>query len=255
MPLTRFSHVQNRARRSCDGESGTETQEGFLYLAGISDLFTRTAVGWSMADSLHSQIGLDALEMAAPAAADRPRRRSFRPVHQPALQAAAAGGRRGALGGQPLRRSRQRARRELLVDARPRDALWQDLPHPSRARMSLFECIEGWFNSHRRHSSLGMLSQAEFERRWRAQLAQTFKRSDGAIPSGQAVDGSEFAEAVRLLFPKESRIPRIRRSGSGVGQLNGWPAHHDNAVDVGGLQRIAATSAVTSTDTGAMLTK
>ena len=40
------------------------------------------------------------------------------------------------------------------------------------ARMALFEYIEGWFNSHRRHSSLGMISPAEFERRWRAQLAQ-----------------------------------------------------------------------------------
>ena len=37
------------------------------------------------------------------------------------------------------------------------------------ARMALFEYIEGWFNSHRRHSSLGMLSPIEFERRWRAQ--------------------------------------------------------------------------------------
>jgi putative transposase len=32
------------------------------------------------------------------------------------------------------------------------------------ARMAIFEYIEGWFNQHRRHSSLGFLSPAEFER-------------------------------------------------------------------------------------------
>ena len=38
--------------------------------------------------------------------------------------------------------------------------------------MALFDYIEGWFNSHRRHSSLGMLSPVEFERQWRTQLAE-----------------------------------------------------------------------------------
>lgn len=41
------------------------------------------------------------------------------------------------------------------------------------ARMALFDYIEGWFNSHRRHSSLGLLSPVEFERRWCSQLADT----------------------------------------------------------------------------------
>lgn len=33
----------------------------------------------------------------------------------------------------------------------------------------VFQYIEGWFNPWRRHSSLGHLSPAEFERQWRAQ--------------------------------------------------------------------------------------
>jgi len=37
--------------------------------------------------------------------------------------------------------------------------------------MAIFEYIEGWFNQHRRHSSLGFLSPAEFERQWRAAAA------------------------------------------------------------------------------------
>jgi putative transposase len=32
------------------------------------------------------------------------------------------------------------------------------------ARMAVFEFLEGWYNPHRRHSALGYLSPAEFER-------------------------------------------------------------------------------------------
>src|SRR5262249_25900498 len=35
----------------------------------------------------------------------------------------------------------------------------------STARSMLFDYIEGWYNPHRRHSALGYLSPAEFERR------------------------------------------------------------------------------------------
>ena len=40
------------------------TDEGFLYLAGIVDLFSRKIVGWSMKDTLHSDLCVEALEMA-----------------------------------------------------------------------------------------------------------------------------------------------------------------------------------------------
>ncbi len=39
----------------------------------------------------------------------------------------------------------------------------------STARRTLFDYIEGWYNPHRRHSALGYLSPAEFERRWEQQ--------------------------------------------------------------------------------------
>jgi putative transposase len=34
------------------------------------------------------------------------------------------------------------------------------------ARSAIFAWIEGWYNTHRRHSSLGYLSPKEFERRF-----------------------------------------------------------------------------------------
>src|SRR5215203_6337569 len=36
------------------------------------------------------------------------------------------------------------------------------------ARRAIFEFLEGWYNLHRRHSSLGYLSPAEFEKQKRA---------------------------------------------------------------------------------------
>jgi len=40
------------------------TQEGFLYLAFILDVYSRKVVGWSMANHLRTELVVDALEMA-----------------------------------------------------------------------------------------------------------------------------------------------------------------------------------------------
>jgi putative transposase len=40
------------------------TQEGFLYLAVVMDVFSRKIVGWSMADHLEASLVIDAMEMA-----------------------------------------------------------------------------------------------------------------------------------------------------------------------------------------------
>ena len=40
------------------------TLEGWLFLAVVLDLFSKKIVGWSMSDSLETQVVLDALEMA-----------------------------------------------------------------------------------------------------------------------------------------------------------------------------------------------
>jgi transposase InsO family protein len=42
----------------------TPTDEGFLYLAGVMDAWSRSIVGWSMSNTLHATIATDALTMA-----------------------------------------------------------------------------------------------------------------------------------------------------------------------------------------------
>jgi hypothetical protein len=44
----------------------------------------------------------------------------------------------------------------------------QKFRNPGEAKLALFGVIEDWYNSRRRHSSLGNLSPCEFERRDRA---------------------------------------------------------------------------------------
>jgi len=150
-----------------------ETREGFLYLAGICDVFSRAVVGWSMADSLHSQIVLDALEMALR------RRQPVDVVHhsdQGVQYTSLAFSRRLREAGiAPSMGSRGDAYDNALAESfwstLDRELLWGKVfLTRAAARMAVFEYIEGWFNNQRRHSSLGMLSPAEFERQWRAQL-------------------------------------------------------------------------------------
>jgi putative transposase len=61
------------------------------------------------------------------------------------------------------------------------------------ARMAVFEWIESWYNLRRRHSSIGYLSPAEFERRYAEE-----ERS------------GSFAPASLIDDPETSRVPCFR---------------------------------------------
>jgi putative transposase len=46
----------------------------------------------------------------------------------------------------------------------------------AEAKMAVFEWIEGWYNPHRRHSSLGYRSPVNYERAHQRSIAQSFCR-------------------------------------------------------------------------------
>lgn len=147
------------------------TRQGFLYLAGVIDVFTHAPVGWAMADTLHTDLVLDALKMALwrrrPAAgvihhSDQGTQYTSLAFGRTLREAGILGsmGRRGDAYDNALAESFwSTIDRELLVDSVFLDR--------ASARMAIFEYIECWFVPWRRHSSLGMLSPAEFERQWR----------------------------------------------------------------------------------------
>lgn len=143
------------------------TGEGFVYLAGVIDLFSRKVIGWSMKETLHTDLCVEALEMAL---ADR------RPRH-PLLHHSDRGTQYAAkqyqhkLGEFTLECSMSRVGN--CWDNAVVESLWASLknelvyqrPFATRqaAKDAVFEWIVVWYNRKRRHSSLGYISPEAFE--------------------------------------------------------------------------------------------
>jgi putative transposase len=145
------------------------TAEGFLYLAIVLDVFSRLIVGWAMDARLGSQLVLKALDMAY--AQRSPQEVIHHSDHGSEYTAIAFGTRCQRLGIQPSMGSVgdcfDNAMAESLFASLECELL--DRNHfltREEARAAIFAWIEGWYNSHRRHSSLGYLSPQEFERRF-----------------------------------------------------------------------------------------
>ncbi len=66
-----------------------------------------------------------------------------------------------------------------LLDKKP-------LRTKAEARMAVFDFIEGWYNPHRRHSSIGYVSPNRFERENQGGVIGGFAPGPGFVPS--AVD-------------------------------------------------------------------
>ena len=145
------------------------TAEGFLYLALVLDVFSRLIVGWAMADRLRSELVQQALQMAY--AQRAPRDVIHHSDHGSEYTAIAFGTRCTQLGVRPSMGSVgdcfDNAMAESVFATLECEVL--DRNHfqtRAQARRAIFAWIEGWYNRHRRHSSLGYLSPQEFERRF-----------------------------------------------------------------------------------------
>ncbi|MET9600553.1 IS3 family transposase [Streptomyces sp. NPDC006459] len=153
--------------RWCGDITYVPTEEGWLYLATVIDIASRRVVGWATADHLRTDLVADALRAACR------QRRPTHPVifhsergcqytsHQFTALATEFGvrlsvGRTGQCWDNALAESFfATIKRELLGTA-----TW---PSRAAARTAIFDFIEGWYNLHRLHSSLGYRSPAEYE--------------------------------------------------------------------------------------------
>jgi putative transposase len=141
--------------------------EGWLYLAAVQDAFSRRIVGWSMADHMRQELVIDALAMAV----DR---------RQPApglIHHSDQGAQFVSLGfGQACAKAgiaRSMGSRGDCWDNAVAESFFatlkkelirrQSWPTRSALRTAVFEYIETFYNATRRHSTLGMLSPAQFE--------------------------------------------------------------------------------------------
>jgi putative transposase len=144
------------------------TQEGFLYLAFILDVYSRRVVGWSMAHHLRAELVVDALEMALfwrgkPTAGLV--HHSERGVQYTSLsfgkrlQEAGIVPSMGQAGS-----ALDNAISESFVASVKCELLYgHRFPSREAARIAIFDYIEGFYNRVRRHSSLGYLSPDDYE--------------------------------------------------------------------------------------------
>jgi putative transposase len=143
------------------------SREGFIYLAFILDACSRRVVGWSMATHLRSELVVDALQMAIARRKPSPGlvHHSDRGVQYTSL---AFGKRLEDEGLLPsmgrVGSAYDNALAESFVATLKTELLYRsNWPTRQTVRTAIFEYIEGFYNTRRRHSSLGHLSPAEFE--------------------------------------------------------------------------------------------
>lgn len=143
------------------------TDEGWLYLAAVEDLYSRKIVGWSMSDRIDSRLVVDALQMAvqrelpdAGLVTHSDRGVQYASEHYQALlkqnDITCSMSRKGnCWDNAPMESFFATLKKELVHRERYQTR--------SQARQSLFEYIETFYNRVRRHSNLGYLSPVKFE--------------------------------------------------------------------------------------------
>jgi transposase InsO family protein len=142
------------------------TSAGWLYLAVVIDLYSRRIVGWSLADHLRSDLVIAALTQAL---GTRQAKRTI--FHSDRGSQYGSTSFRQALAAAGLRQS-------MSARANPYDNAWTEsfigtlklemlqdgcFEDAIDARTELFDYIEGYYNHHRKHSSLGYQTPSQFE--------------------------------------------------------------------------------------------
>jgi putative transposase len=148
------------------------TDEGWLYLAPVLDLFARKIVGWASSETIPQELTIEALQVAL----------GWRNPGAGLLHHSDRGSQYAAKDYRKVL-----AARDITVSMSRKGDCWDNSPMESvngtlkvecvhgehfrtrgQARQAIIEYI-GYYNTERRHSSLGYVPPAQFERRWRAE--------------------------------------------------------------------------------------
>ena len=137
------------------------THAGFLYLSVVIDAFSRLIIGWSTASHLRSELAKDALDMTLD------QRRPDEVIHhsdkETQYTSVAFGKRCRQAGVRPFMGSvgdcYDNARGESFFASQQCELIDRSrFVKKAEARLAPFEYIKGFYNTRRRHSSLGYLS-------------------------------------------------------------------------------------------------
>jgi putative transposase len=143
------------------------TWEGFLYLAVVLDVFSRKVVGWAMRPHLLTELVLGALDMAL--TARRPQEVIHHSDQGTQYTSVAFGARCEAAGVKPSMGSvgdcYDNAMCESFFATLECELLERfTFRTKAEAEAAVFQFLEGWYNSHRLHSSLGYVSPVSYEK-------------------------------------------------------------------------------------------
>jgi transposase InsO family protein len=143
------------------------TSQGWLYLAVVIDLCSRKIIGWALADHLRSELVIKALGQAL----------GSRPTLQNAIFHSDRGSQYGSAAFRALLKQAG-MRQSMSARANPYHNAWTEsvigtiktemlqggsFIDESDAKTELFAYIEAYYNTRRKHSSLGHLSPFQFE--------------------------------------------------------------------------------------------
>ena len=181
------------------------TGSGFLYLAVVLDAWSRRIVGWSMATHLRTELVLEALDMALR------QRRPTAVIHHSdqgtQYTSIAFGERCRSAGVRPSMGSVgdcfDNAMCESFFATLECELLERrKFKGQAEARLGVFEFVEGWYNPRRRHSALGYVSPAEFERRaLAAEAEETGLRKTPPLPPDPHHPGRRSAGLWKAAAP------------------------------------------------------
>lgn len=143
------------------------TDEGWLYLATVIDLFNRGVVGWSMSERIRKSLVLDAQKMAIRARGPGP----GLIMHTDRGSQYASGKFQQLLGANGMLSSMSRkgdpwdnaVAESFFKSLKTERVYWRHYRTRDEARRDIFHYIEVFYNRQRLHSKLGYLSPVQFE--------------------------------------------------------------------------------------------
>jgi len=144
-----------------------DTEEGWLYLAGVMDFYSRRIVGWAMDEHIDTQLVLAAWNMA---------QTHRQPPPQLVLHSDRGSQYASAQFRQALAQSQSlpsMSRKACCYDNAAMESFWSTLKQEliyrrsfktrTQARQAIFDFIELFYNRRRLHSSLNYLCPVDFE--------------------------------------------------------------------------------------------
>jgi putative transposase len=173
--LNRDFHASRPGEKWVADITYVPTWAGFLFLAVVLDVFTRKIVGWSMSANQNTGLVTNALHMAL--LRQRPNGVVVHHSDQGCQYTSYDFGRACRAAG--VERSMgsvgdcfDNAMAESFFATLECELIDRSVfENRNQARMAIFEYIESFYNTWRRHSSIGNVCPDEFERRWRVSVS------------------------------------------------------------------------------------